>query len=148
MTESQQQALVIRRLARARETPASHAEHRGAAVAALQVAITGERLERKDFQIAVMAKLEHPREPCRGMEGLAPETVFPLGSGQGGDAVGDSQTLDLSRRHQRKQRPRDLRSRARRGAIAVVAVASLAPPAIRILSRDGRRSSLLLVKSS
>ena len=131
----------VARLASLTETiRPSHAEHRGAAVAALQIAKAGERPERKKLRIAVVTQVEHARESSRGVERLVPESVFALGRGEIGDAAGDGWVIRLTRRHEPEHRPSRLRGGARRRleplVRELVAVAALAPAAVGVLDAD------------
>ena len=57
-----------------------HAEHRSAAIAALQIAIAGQRPKREELGIAMIPQIEDARESRRGMEWLVPEAVLCPGS--------------------------------------------------------------------
>src|ERR1700761_6488367 len=115
----------------------SHAECRGPAVAALQIAIAGQRPKRKKLRISMVAQIEHARETRGGMVGLAPETIVALRRGEIGDAARDCGVIGFTRGHQSKQSPCRLRSGAGRGfvtsVVQLVACRALAPAAVRIL---------------
>ncbi len=55
-----------------------HSEQRLATVASFEIPVAGERPQRKELRISVIAEIEHPREAGRGVERLVPEAVFAL----------------------------------------------------------------------
>src|SRR5262249_18727350 len=112
----------------------SHAPADLTRIAALQVAIAGERPEREELRIAMVAQVEDTPQTAAGIMPLPPEAVGFLIFLQPGDAAGDRGMIDLARRHQPDQRPSGLRGRGGRGLITGVveriAVAILAPAAV------------------
>ncbi len=91
----------------------SHAEGDDAAVGGEHVAVARQRPQREEAPVAVIAQVEHAREPGRGEARLVPEAVVALGLREIGDAALDCGIAGPPRRHQGEQRPGGLRGRAR-----------------------------------
>src|SRR5580704_5015105 len=74
----------------------SHAHGHAPLVAALEVAVAGQRPEWEEFRVAVVAQVEHPREAAAGVVVLRPEAVVALPLAQPGDAAGDGRVIGLA----------------------------------------------------
>src|SRR5436305_11771694 len=78
----------------------SHPKLNGAVVAGRQVAIARQRPQREEFRIAVVAQIEHAREPGRSVTSFLPEAVAALTALEISDAALDRGLADVTRRHQ------------------------------------------------
>src|SRR5262249_27302766 len=107
-------------------------------VAAREIAVAGERPERKIFRITVVAQVEHARKPGRGIARVVPESVGAWAVGEILDAARDRRMIERARRDEPEHRPGGLRGSGRRSLVAVVielvARAILAPAAVGILN--------------
>src|SRR5437588_10825946 len=105
-----------------------------------QPPVAGQRPEREEGAITVVAQIEHAREADRGVPRLVPIAIAVLAGDQIGDAARHRRVGNLAGRHQGEQRPGGLRRRAvRRFAMRYtrpIAVTGLAPAAIGALVRE------------
>ena len=84
----------------------SHPERYAATVRALEVSISGERPERKEFGIAMIAQIEDARKAGRRVERLLPQAVLALRGRKVGDAAGDRRIVGLARPPSARAAPR------------------------------------------
>src|SRR5262249_36907912 len=89
-------------------------------IAAREIAVARQGPKRKIFRIAVVAQIEHAREPGRGIARLVPEAVGALVIDEIFDAARHRRMIDCARRYESKHGPGGLRGGGGRGLVAVV----------------------------
>src|SRR5665213_3386493 len=83
-----------------RVTPGSHAPGGPLRIGPGQLAIAGQRPQREEFRIAVVAQVEDPRKATAGIVLLAPQPVRLLALDQPAHAGRDRWAVDLAGRHE------------------------------------------------